>query len=147
VKTTEKKAMGVLEVEATAAFPSPSVLAEYTAIDRSFVEKLLSAVEREQLHRHWRDRASEWTARLGVICGLVIGLAGLTTAAYMAWIGSAIPGAAIGTADLLGLVGVFIYGSRHQVVAGRVIPSAHTESRPPPDRTSRRAAGKDEQPS
>jgi uncharacterized membrane protein len=104
-------------------FPSPTVLAEYKAVDPEFVKRMLTAAEREQRHRHWRDGAPEWTARLGVICGLLIGLAGLGAAGYIAYIGSAIPGALLGAADLLGLVGVFIYGSRQQAVP-RALPTS-----------------------
>jgi len=73
---------------------------------------MITSAEREQRHRHRRELAPEGTARLGVICGLLIGLAGLGAAGYIASLGAATTGAALGAADLLGLVGVFIYGSR-----------------------------------
>jgi hypothetical protein len=63
------------------------------------------------------------------VCGLLIGLAGLGAAGYIAFIGAAVPGAALGAGDLLGLVGVFIYGSRQQAVPRGLLPSVQRKSR------------------
>lgn len=116
----EKKLAGRIE---SIAFPNPAILAEYKAVDVELLRTIIASVEREQRHRHWRECAPEWTARLGVLCGLMIGLAGLVTAGYLAAIGSPVPGAVLGAADLLGLVGVFIYGSRQQPAETRLSSS------------------------
>jgi uncharacterized membrane protein len=107
----------------SSAFPSPEDLAGYKEVDPKLMGRLFAMAEREQRHRHWHERAPEWTARLGVLCGFLIGVAGLVAAGYLGQIGSPIPGAALGAADLLGLVSVFIYGSRQQTAQTRLPPA------------------------
>jgi uncharacterized membrane protein len=136
VPKNEDKLAGRSPSETQLAFPNPDLLTAYKNVDPRFVEMLVDAFKREQRHRHWRAAAPEWTARLGVVCGLVIGVAGLVAAGYIASIGAAIPGALLGAADLLGLVGVFVYGSRQQIVPRGLLPSSQRKSPELPQRKS-----------
>lgn len=62
--------------------------------------------ESKQLHH------SIIRAYAGVFSGLVVAIAGLIAASYIAVNASAIAGTIVGGLDLVGLVGVFIYGTR-----------------------------------
>lgn len=103
--------------------PAPDVL-----------NKIIRLAELEQRQRHIRARAPEVNARLGMFCGLVIGVAGLVAACYIAKIGAPGSGMLLGAADLLGLVSVFISGSRHVPrLPGRMQSSSTQKSKSLPE--------------
>jgi uncharacterized membrane protein len=110
-------------------FPSPAMLEGYRTFGPELVERVVIMAEREQRQRHWRERAPERTARLGITFGLMIGISGLVTSGYLAAIGLPVAAAVLGATDLLGLVGVFIYGSRQQPSP---LQSSHRSETPHP---------------
>jgi len=51
---------------------------------------------------------------LGIICGLVLGLVGLSASGICIYAGNGWPGAALGGVTLASLVGTFVYGTNQR---------------------------------
>ncbi len=98
--------------------PSPKVLKEYDQLLPGTAGKIVAMAERQANHRQLIEarvvHARTINSRLGLIFGLVIGLAALTAATLAAFNGSALVGSIIGVSGLASLVGVFVYGSQQQ---------------------------------
>lgn len=94
------------------ALPDPKTLKAYRDIDPEFPKLLATLLQKQVEHRHQQERAEEATARTGMFYGLLISLGGLGIAWYIVSMGATAVGGTVATADLLGLVSVFIYGSR-----------------------------------
>lgn len=103
--------------------PAPTVLAAYAKIDPQLVDRIVSMAERESKHRHEMEKKLLATeerriddigrrASRGQAYGLIIGVAGLVAASVISVLGHPAAGTIIGTVDLLGLVGTFVYGAR-----------------------------------
>jgi uncharacterized membrane protein len=103
--------------------PPPEILKGYNEIAPGLAERIVAMAEREADHRHGIDHKaldadiSEQNkmfseARLGQICGLIIGLAAIVAGAYTAISGAQWPGGIIGGGGVIGLVSVFIYGRK-----------------------------------
>ena len=103
--------------------PPPEILKEYNEVAPGLAERIVAMAEKEAAHRHTIDHKaldadiSEQNkmfseARLGQLCGLIIGLAAITAGAYTAISGAQWPGGIIGGGGVIGLVSVFIYGRK-----------------------------------
>ena len=107
-----------LEVESVFAgpMPPPATLAAYNAIVPDAAERILKMAEAQALHRHQLEataiRSDARQAILGLCFGLVVTLAMLAVAAYIAALGQTIGGALLGGAAVVQLAGVFVYGTR-----------------------------------
>lgn len=62
-------------------------------------------------------------SRVGLVCGLVIGLGGLVAATIIAIKGNPQAGVGMGFLTLGSLVGVFVYGSRLRIKGRRAQPN------------------------
>jgi hypothetical protein len=51
---------------------------------------------------------------LGIICGLILGLVGLSASGICIYAGHGWPGAALGGVTLASLVGTFVYGTKQR---------------------------------
>src|SRR5690348_11882416 len=85
----------LLRAQANLVFPDPATLAAYKQVDLKLLNAIIGLVKKEQRHRHNRENGPARTQRMGVLCGLLIGVAGLVAACYIAAIGSPIPGMAL----------------------------------------------------
>ena len=106
-----------LKVESFAGpLPPPATLAAYNAIVPGAAERILKMAEAQALHRHQLEavaiRSDARQAMLGLCFGLVVTLAMLAVAAYIAALGQTIGGAILGGAAVVQLAGVFVYGTR-----------------------------------
>jgi hypothetical protein len=72
--------------------------------------------EKQQSHRHRMEeramRSSITLSGAGLVTGFLIGLAGLGAATWMVILNHDTAGIIIGSADLVALVSVFVYGKR-----------------------------------
>jgi len=89
------------------------MLKEYNEAVPGSAEIILNQFTEQGSHRRWAERHAlthnSWRSWGGLVCGLIVALAGL-------WVAKAIgnwPGAAIGVFDLVALVAVFVYGSNN----------------------------------
>ena len=103
--------------------PPPAILQEYNRITPGLAERIVSMAEKEALHRHEIEHKALTAdisdqnkmfseARLGQICGFIIGLAAIIAGVYTATNGAQWPGGIIGGGGIIGLVSVFIYGRK-----------------------------------
>ena len=111
------------ETSFSGPIPPPAILQGYNQITPGLAERIVSMAEKEASHRHEIEH-KELTAdisdqnkifseaRLGQICGLIIGLAAIIAGAYTATNGAQWPGGIIGGGGVIGLVSVFIYGRK-----------------------------------
>ncbi len=102
----------------TGPLPSPKVLKEYDALIPGTAAKIIAMAEVQSNHRQDIEsrvvRTRTINSRLGLIFGLLIGLASLAAATLSAINGSSLVGSVIGVSGLASLVGVFVYGSQQQ---------------------------------
>lgn len=98
--------------------PPPEAIEQYSRIDPTFPNRLLSLVESQSAHRIASEGAviknQIERSRQGMWCGFALGVLGLASATAIAYFGH--PGAAgtIGGVTLVGLVSVFVIGKTEQ---------------------------------
>lgn len=96
--------------------PPPSILQGYSDVLDGGAERIMRLTEKEQEHRHYMEKTAVTghirLDRRGQYLGFGIAVIALLSATYLISTGNVISGTIIGTLDIVGLVGVFIYG-RH----------------------------------
>lgn len=95
--------------------PPPSILREYNEVDPTFAERIMTMTEKQSDHRRSLEQLAitseirrSWA---GLCCGFLIALAGLAVSAYLGSIGQSAAASIIGGSTLVGLAGVFVYGT------------------------------------
>ena len=95
--------------------PHPSILEEYDRVLPGAAERILTMAESQSNHRQALETKYLGTesrnSLLGIICGLLLGLVGLSAAGICIYAGQGLPGAALGGVTLGSLVGTFVYGT------------------------------------
>lgn len=95
--------------------PHPSILEEYDRVLPGAAERILTMAESQSNHRQALETKYLGTesrnSLLGIICGLLLGLVGLSAAGICIYAGQGWPGAALGGVTLGSLVGTFVYGT------------------------------------
>lgn len=96
--------------------PPPEILERYNVIVASdAADRILRMVEKEQDHRHYRDKmvlqGNNQRANYGLIAGWSMLLLTLGTSVYMVAHGQAVAGITQFVLALAALVGVFVYGT------------------------------------
>jgi len=98
--------------------PSPEVLFQYNEIVSGAAERILIMAESQANHRQNLElivvKAGSRDSLLGLIFGLIIGLAGIIGGVATIMAGQPKGGAALGITSLASLIGVFVYGSRQR---------------------------------
>lgn len=96
--------------------PPPQILEDYNRIVPGSANRIIAMAERQADHRRRLEAqviSSDVTnSRIGLLCGLVIGLGGLVAATIIAIYGNPQAGVGMGLVTLASLVSVFVYGSR-----------------------------------
>src|SRR5436190_2248110 len=84
--------------------PPPSVLEEYNRIVPGAANRLLALTEKQAGHRRqiamMRETSDVRNSRLGILCGLLVGLTGIVAAAVIAIFGNAQAGVGMGVLTL-----------------------------------------------
>jgi len=123
--------------------PHPDVLERYEQLCKGSTDRLLAQVERQALHRQQLEtivvthelRRSTW----GILGGIVVTLGIEAIAGLMVLNGYAIQGAAMGGFWLVGLAGVFVYGTRSRrqerldktrLMTDRPMPHSDSQAQP-----------------
>ena len=98
--------------------PPPEILGLYNAVVPGMAERLLTAFEAQQAHRHQLEletvRNGIWRSRNGLWCGLAVALGALIVAGAAIVTRQQIAGAIIGGGTLVGIVTLFVTGQRSQ---------------------------------
>lgn len=98
--------------------PSPEVLFQYNEIVSGAAERILIMAESQAKHRQNLElivvKAGSRDSLLGLIFGLIIGLAGIIGGVATIIAGQPEGGAVLGITSLASLIGVFVYGSRQR---------------------------------
>jgi uncharacterized membrane protein len=105
--------------EATAfsgPIPPPELLKQYNDIIPDGANRILTMAEKQSAHRIELEktviRGDDRRANLGLVCGFVFGAIVVYLSYLLIRDGHDVAGATLGTADLVALVGTFIYGTR-----------------------------------
>jgi uncharacterized membrane protein len=137
--------LSMVRTEFSGPLPHPSLLAGYEQVLPGLAGRIVSMAESEQKYDlELRERAlsadiadtkaGRMEARIGQVFGLIIGLAGLGAACFLALAGEGIAGATIGGATIVTLVAAFIKG-RQDAKAER---EAEEAKQPQPQQQSKK---------
>jgi uncharacterized membrane protein len=115
-------------------FPAPDTLAQYAQIRPDMLDRVMGLTERQAAHRQELEREivrhdAKGTAR-STYCALAVAIAGLGVTGYLGHLHLEIAAAIVGSMDLVGLVGVFIYGKKKKDGASAGSPSPGTPQLP-----------------
>jgi uncharacterized membrane protein len=98
--------------------PPPFILDGYEKVVPGAAERILAMAENQAGHRQKLEsiavKSGARDSLLGLIFGLIIGLFSVACGTYCVTKGYSIPGTILGGTGLVGLVGVFVYGSRQR---------------------------------
>jgi len=102
----------------SAPLPLPSELESYERILPGAAERIFTMVENQSTHRQKLEvvalSAECRNSLLGIIVGGILGVFGLSISGVCIYTGMGWPGAALGGATLVSLVGTFVYGTRQR---------------------------------
>lgn len=98
--------------------PPPEILQNYDQVLPGAAERILAMAENQSAHRQrLEEKYIACEARnslLGIIFALLLGITGLSASGVCIYVGQGWPGATLGGATLVSLVGTFIYGTRQR---------------------------------
>lgn len=96
--------------------PDPNTLAKYEEICPGAADRILTMAEQQASHRQDIERVAVRSGSRdsiwGIASGLIIGLATTVSGTIIVLNGHEWPGAFLGASGLIGLVSVFVYGTR-----------------------------------
>lgn len=96
--------------------PPPSFLKEYEEILPNAADRILTMAEKQGEHRRFMEKTwlklSNREVHFGQILGFLIGVIAIVAGAYTAINGAGISGGLLGTSGVVGLVTVFVVGSK-----------------------------------
>lgn len=98
--------------------PPPEILENYERVVPGSAERILVMAENQSAHRQKLESrylsAETRNSLLGIIFALLLGITGLSISELCIYAGQGWPGAALGGATLVSLVGTFIYGTQQR---------------------------------
>ena len=114
---SEKLSVTVSE-QFTGPIPPPPIMKQYEEILPGSADRILKMAENQSEHRQSLEKKrlsfSNREVHLGQIFGFLIGAIAIVTGGYTALSGAQIPGGVIGTSAVIGLVSVFVIGSKRK---------------------------------
>ena len=100
--------------------PPPQILQQYEQIVPGAAERILKMAENQSKHRHTMEKkiinANISNEKKGLNFGFIIGLFAITVGLICTFIGQPLPGSFIGGGGVIGLVLVFVYGSKNRTI-------------------------------
>ena len=119
-KSPDQEVLGFIAAASfSGPIPPPQILADYNQIVPGSANRIIAMAEKQADHRRRLETqviSSDITnSRVGLFCGLAIGVGGLVAATVIAIYGNPQAGVGMGLVTLASLVSVFVYGSRLRV--------------------------------
>ena len=117
VRPTQQQHIEVATMSAyIGPIPDAAQLEKYDLICPGAADRIITMAENQSRHRQKMENmviaSNVRNSTLGVIFAFILGLATITGGVFLAYNGQGWPGALLGSAGLIGLVSVFIYGTR-----------------------------------
>ena len=108
----------ITTAEWSGPLPPPQLLAQYDEIVPGAAERILVMAETQSLHRQSLEAkviASGITnSKYGLIFGFILGLIDIIGGAWLVYHGHQVVGSIFGGLYLVGVIGVFVYGSQQR---------------------------------
>lgn len=115
-KISSNRQVVVGQAHFSGPLPPPVVLEQYNQVVPGAAERILAMAESQSKHRREIEAlvigSDIKNSRMGLVCGLIIGLAGLIAAVIVAVVGYPILSGIMGFSTLGSLIGVFVHGSQ-----------------------------------
>ena len=96
--------------------PPPHIVERYERVLPGAAERIFKMAEDQSRHRRDLEtlviHSDIRNSKLGLVFGLIIGLAALIAAVIMVYFGNVTGGSLLGVGTITALVGVFVYGSQ-----------------------------------
>ncbi len=96
--------------------PNPAQLEKYEQIYPGLADRIVKMAEKQADHRQSLEKmvieSNTKDSARGVLFAFILGLVTIVGGVVLAFSGHEWPGALLGSAGLIGLTGVFIYGTR-----------------------------------
>jgi len=112
----EKLALVLRQIYHSGPIPHPIILRQYEELLPGAADRIIKMAEKQAEHRQELEKKnldySHGQITKGQYLGFFIGLISIIAGAYCSIQGATIPGSFIGTAGVVGLVTVFVLGSR-----------------------------------
>jgi uncharacterized membrane protein len=113
-----REVVAIVQQQFSGPLPPPEMLERYGEAVDGGAERIMVMAEQQSEHRRKLEaRALQTDSRnslLGVICAFLLGLATVAMGGIVVLKGHSWPGTVIGSAGLVGLVSVFIYGTKER---------------------------------
>ena len=120
IKILEKLSVTVSErfERFTGPIPPPDIMEQYEKTLPGSADRIIKMAENQSEHRQSLEKQrlsfSNREVHLGQIFGFLIGAIAIVTGGYIALSGSQISGGVMGTSVVIGLVSVFVIGSKRK---------------------------------
>ncbi len=96
--------------------PDPIYLEKYEHICPGAADRIIKMAEKQAEHRQMLEsmalKSNTRNSAFGVVFAFILGVITILCGATLAYFGRELSGTLLGSAGLIGLVGVFIYGTR-----------------------------------
>ncbi len=96
--------------------PHPETLKKFEEIVPGSANRIITQFEEQSQHRRMLETKvihnDIFLSKMGLLAGFIIGLLAVSGGVYTALLGHEMAGGFIGSAGLIGLVSVFVYGTR-----------------------------------
>lgn len=116
--TFEEKKVALQEISHHGPIPHPLVLKGYDELIPGAAERIIRMAEMQARHRQELEsiavKSGARDSLMGLIFGFIIGLVTVLSGSYCVLKGHSVSGTILGGVGLVGLVGVFVYGSRQR---------------------------------
>ena len=110
--------VGIIQQEYSGPIPPPDALEKYNRIIPNGADRIMTMAEEQSKHRRELEKTAlnsdSRNSFLGILSALTIGLGTIVTGGIIISKGHAWPGTILGSAGLVGLVSVFIYGTQQR---------------------------------
>lgn len=115
---THQEIRGIIRQEYSGPLPPPDAIQKYDEIIPNGAERIMAMAEKQSEHRQQLEKKALDTdsrnSLLGVIFAFILGLLTIVAGVIVILTGHSWPGTILGSAGLVGLVSVFIYGTRER---------------------------------
>ena len=115
-QSTVVKQVSMEAASYTGPIPPPGQLEQYNKVLPGAADRIITMAEQQSAHRHVIEmltvKANARNSTLGVVSAFILGIGTIAGCVFLVFSGHEWPGAVLGSAGLIGLASVFIYGTR-----------------------------------